>query len=287
MSKRGNNYFLSNKGSGVIEFVFCTPIICLFMYGFIYINSYFDKEQRMAVVARSQGFSYSQDISNTIYEKDFEFKKDSVSNETKFFDDLVKYQKKKHRTVLQDAKSFLSDFGLGRLGTEFIKMVDNRMDSTTITFTRKEEDQDSVEYIAYTNLQLDLKNRISMNVKTFSLLDTGYMDNSTYNKLSIMYWALGRSSQWGSKYIDECLMSFKPYTDCNGFNSLWGTITAIAVAKAAAEVSTFGVAAVIEDVVSYFAEEIIDKILESAIGKISDYLENSVFQGSYTDDTQS
>lgn len=279
-----NNYFKSHRGGAVIEFIFCTPVVCLFLYGLIHINSYFDKEQRILVLSRSMGFSSNQNQIQSVYQKDLEFKADTQLDESRFFEDKLTYKKEKSSVLVSDAKSYLDDFGISRVITGFIQGFDNRMEHTVVESKRKnsEDYDDSVEYVAEKNLKLDQTNPklvdpIVLTQNVFSLLDTGFLDNDTYNKLAVLYWALGLTSKWGSDYVDKCMMVFKPYTSCNGTNSLWVTITTIASAKAVGEFFSFGTMAVAEDFISMFAEEIIDMILESAIGKISDYLENSVF----------
>ena len=283
------SYLKSNRGGIVIEFIFCTPVVCLFLYGLIHINSYFDKEQRILIVSRSMGFSSNQNQIQTVYQKDIDFKADTQLDESRFFEDKLTYKQEKSSTVISDAKSYLDDFSLSRVITEFIKGFDNRMEHTVVESRRKnnEEYKDSVEFVAEKTLKLDqtnpkLADPMVLTHNVFSVLDTGFLDNDTYNRLAVLYWALGLTSKWGSDYVDKCMMVFKPYTSCNGVNSLWVTISAIASAKAVGEVFSLGTIAITEDVISVFAEEIIDMILESAIGKISDYLENSVFGDSYS-----
>ena len=283
MSEKYSLYFLSNKGSGVIEFVLCAPIICLFLYGFIYINSYFDKEQRMTVLSRSQGFSHSQEQSDKIYKNDFDFKQNNNIREDQFFDDTIKFDSKRHSLKITDTwKEYIPSIGqgigLGVLGVKYVQTQDKTMDVTKMSSVRVGEEYGSAEQTAYKYLGLEDLKPGNLNFEVYSLLDTGFLNDKYYTNLTPLYWIIGARSQWGTSYIDDCLMKYRPYTACNGVNTLWEVIDGIAAAKASAEVTTFGAVAVVETVVSYLADEVVDMVLDSAIGKITDYLERKVYE---------
>lgn len=281
MSVFRSNYLLTNRGGALLEFIFCSPVIFFLMYGLIYINSYFDKQQRMTILARSQGFSQSQQQSDEIFKKDIEFKQGSHLDESLLFEDRVKYGlgEGSYKLLSVSNLATVRDIGLGRLGVEYVKnQKDRRINTTLITSTRKDDDSYTVEDMASRHVDYSFASNAALNNRVFSSLDSGFLDEKSYDKLSAFYYVMGTASGWGSQYIDECLMKFKRKTSCNGTNIVWIETAAISGGKSIFEVFTFGGGTAASIGASILVDKILNKIFDTGIGKAKQYFEELVRQ---------
>ncbi len=275
-------YFLSNRGGVLVEFVLCTPVICLFMYGFVYLNSYFDKAHRMEILARAEGFSDSQDQSNDMMKKDFKYKKDKGVDESRFFNDKAVYREGKLdvSSFSKDVKGNLEDHGYGRIISETVRKVkDKRMEVVTLSSIRKEEDEETVEGMAYKYIdpQSQMIRPGTMINEVYSVLDTGFLDDKAYNDLlTPLYFVVGSGTGWGSRYIDNCMMNFKFQTDCNGTNHLFDIIVSIKLMKLGKEISTKGAYLITEAGFKPIIDPMIDSVMNSVITKVSSYFEDKL-----------
>ena len=276
-----SNYLLTNRGGALLEFIFCSPVIFFLMYGLIYINSYFDKQQRMTILVRSQGFSQSQQQSDEILKKDIEFKRESHLDESLLFEDRVKYglDEGVYNLLSVSNLTTVQDVGIGRIGVEYVKnQKDRRINTTLIASTRKDDDSYTVEDMASRHVDYSFASNAVLNNRIFSSLDSGFLDEKSYDKLSAFYYVMGTASSWGSQYIDECLMKFSPYTSCNGTNVVWIKIATISAGKTVGEIFSLGVGTVISMGASIIVDGMVDKVFDSAIGKAREYFEELVRQ---------